>query len=118
VAEFASSNQSSNTEVPFPRKWFWVDYEPRLPSSAKDIACMEVLMKEHLFTLGPRQIFERFHSRAQQSFFERFSGPLPVLWELVCPMTRFLAEGRERRTCGLPQPRKEVNRDIQSGVLL
>jgi hypothetical protein len=35
-------------------EWLWIDNEPRFPLRSKDVACVQIGSKQHLYWCGPR----------------------------------------------------------------
>ena len=113
VAELGSPDDGRDGELTLADERLRVDHEPRLARRREDVVRMEVLVHEDLLALCRSQLLEHRDRRVDQRFLDRPPGVLPLGADRAHPPGGLVLKRREWRPCGLPQPRQELDQNLE-----
>ena len=113
VTELGGANDGGNGELALADERFRVDHEPRLPLRGQNVVRMEVLVHEDLLSLRRGQLLEDRDRRVDECLLERLPCSLPLDADRAHPPCCLVSQRRERRSRRLPQPRQEIDEDLE-----
>lgn len=116
VAELAPTHECRNTELALAGKRLRVDDQPRLALGCEHVVGVQVLVHEDLLSLGLRELVDRLEGRIQQVTLERPAGPFPAIRHVRSPPRSLVRQRSEGGSDRLPQPRQELDHDVERGV--
>ena len=113
VTELGGPDDGRDGELTLANERLRVDHEPRLPLRGEDVVRMEVLVHEDLLTLSGGQLLEDRDRRIDESLLERLPRLLPLDADRAHPPRSLVRKRRERRSRRLPQPRQEIDENLE-----
>src|ERR1043166_4970867 len=113
MAELEGAGDWRHRELTLTRERLRVDLEPGLALGRQHVVAVQVLVHEHLLTLRRRELAERVERCLQQLWRDA-----PVLARQGLRPPRGLGGERREGLAGrLPEPREELDEDVQRRVL-
>lgn len=113
VTELGGPDDGRDGELALADERLRVDHEPRLPLRGENVVRMEVLVHGDLLTLCRGQLLEHRDRHIDECFLERLPCSLPLDADRAQPPRGLVRQRRERRSGRLPQPRQEVDENLQ-----
>lgn len=107
MAQLERADDRRETELTLARQRLRIDDKPRLALGGEDVVCMQILVDQHLLTLGRRQLLERGDGRVDELLLERPPGLRPVVSDVARPPACLFGERPKGRLHGLPETWQE-----------
>ena len=113
MAELVRADDRCDAELSLAGERLRVDREPGLALRREDVVGVQVLMQQHLLALRARKLSKRLQCR-----FEQLRREAPVLTgQVLGPPGSLLGERPERLAGRLPEPRQQLDEDVEGGLL-